>query len=33
MCMSVRGLQQAGIRTVTSSLHGAIRDDPARARN
>jgi GTP cyclohydrolase I len=27
MCMSVRGLQQAGIRTVTSSLHGAIRDD------
>jgi GTP cyclohydrolase IA len=28
MCMSLRGVQQAGTRTVTSALRGAIRDDP-----
>ena len=27
MCMSLRGVQQPGARTVTSSLRGAIRDD------
>jgi GTP cyclohydrolase I len=27
LCMSLRGLQQAGIRTVTSSLHGVVRED------
>jgi GTP cyclohydrolase I len=27
MCMSLRGLQKAGVQTVTSSLHGVIRDD------
>jgi GTP cyclohydrolase I len=27
LCMSLRGLRQAGIRTVTSSLHGVVRDD------
>src|SRR3954452_18537063 len=26
-CMSLRGLQKAGVQTVTSSLHGVIRDD------
>jgi GTP cyclohydrolase I len=28
MCMSLRGVQQPGTRTVTSALRGAIRDDP-----
>jgi GTP cyclohydrolase I len=32
MCMSLRGLQKAGVQTVTSSLHGVIRDD-ARTRD
>src|SRR4051812_23088816 len=27
MCMSLRGLHKAGVQTVTSSLHGVIRDD------
>jgi GTP cyclohydrolase IA len=27
LCMSMRGLQSPGTRTVTSSLHGLIRDD------
>jgi GTP cyclohydrolase I len=26
--MSLRGVQKAGTRTVTSALHGLIRDDP-----
>ena len=28
MCMSLRGVQKAGARTVTSALHGLVRDDP-----
>lgn len=28
LCMSLRGVQKAGARTVTSALHGLIRDDP-----
>ena len=28
MCMSLRGVQAAGSRTVTSALHGRLRDDP-----
>lgn len=28
MCMSLRGVSKPGARTKTSSLHGAIRDDP-----
>jgi GTP cyclohydrolase IA len=27
MCMSLRGVQKFGSRTITSSLHGAVRDD------
>jgi GTP cyclohydrolase I len=27
MCMSLRGVQKSGARTVTSALHGLIRDD------
>jgi GTP cyclohydrolase I len=27
-CMSLRGVTKAGTRTVTSSLHGLVRDDP-----
>jgi GTP cyclohydrolase I len=27
LCMSLRGVQKLGARTVTSSLHGAVRDD------
>ena len=27
MCLSLRGLQKPGVQTVTSSLHGVIRDD------
>jgi GTP cyclohydrolase I len=27
MCMSLRGVQKAGARTVTSALHGLVRDD------
>ena len=28
LCMSLRGVQKAGATTVTSALHGAVRDDP-----
>jgi GTP cyclohydrolase IA len=28
LCMSLRGVQKAGTRTVTSALHGLVRDDP-----
>ena len=28
LCMSLRGVQKLGARTVTSALHGAVRDDP-----
>jgi GTP cyclohydrolase I len=28
LCMSVRGVRAGGSRTVTSSLHGLLRDDP-----
>ncbi len=28
LCMSLRGVQTAGARTVTSALHGLVRDDP-----
>jgi GTP cyclohydrolase I len=28
MCMSLRGVQKPGARTITSALHGAVRDDP-----
>jgi GTP cyclohydrolase I len=28
LCMTLRGVQAAGARTVTSALHGALRDDP-----
>jgi GTP cyclohydrolase IA len=28
LCMSLRGVQKAGATTVTSALHGLIRDDP-----
>ncbi|CAL9471989.1 GTP cyclohydrolase 1 [Actinosynnema sp. ALI-1.44] len=31
LCMSLRGVRAAGSRTVTSALHGALRDD-ARSR-
>ena len=27
LCMSLRGVQKLGARTVTSALHGLIRDD------
>ncbi len=27
LCMSLRGVQKAGARTVTSALHGLVRDD------
>ncbi len=29
MCMSLRGVQKQGAKTVTSALHGLIRDDPS----
>ncbi len=29
LCMSLRGVQAAGSHTVTSSLHGLLREDPA----
>jgi GTP cyclohydrolase I len=32
LCMSLRGVQKAGARTVTSALHGTVRDD-ARTRH
>jgi GTP cyclohydrolase I len=28
LCMSLRGVQAPGARTVTSALHGLVRDDP-----
>jgi GTP cyclohydrolase I len=28
LCMSLRGVQARGSRTVTSALHGVLRDDP-----
>ena len=28
LCMSLRGVQKAGATTVTSALHGLVRDDP-----
>ena len=28
LCMSLRGVRKLGAKTVTSTLHGAIRDDP-----
>jgi GTP cyclohydrolase I len=28
MCMSLRGVQKPGARTITSALHGLVRDDP-----
>jgi GTP cyclohydrolase IA len=28
LCMSMRGVQKRGAKTVTSALHGAVRDDP-----
>ena len=28
LCMSLRGVQKLGAKTVTSALHGAVRDDP-----
>jgi GTP cyclohydrolase IA len=28
LCMSLRGVQKGGVRTVTSALHGLVRDDP-----
>ncbi len=28
MCMSLRGVRAAGARTITSALHGLLRDDP-----
>jgi GTP cyclohydrolase I len=28
LCMTLRGVQATGARTVTSALHGLLRDDP-----
>jgi GTP cyclohydrolase I len=28
LCMCLRGVQAAGSRTVTSALHGLLREDP-----
>ena len=28
LCMSLRGVQKPGAKTVTSALHGLVRDDP-----
>jgi len=32
LCMSLRGVRAGGSRTITSALHGALRDD-ARSRH
>jgi GTP cyclohydrolase IA len=29
LCMSIRGVQADGSRTVTSALHGLLREDPS----
>jgi GTP cyclohydrolase I len=28
MCMTIRGVRAEGAKTVTSALHGALRNDP-----
>jgi GTP cyclohydrolase IA len=28
LCLSLRGAQKPGAKTVTSALHGLVRDDP-----
>ena len=28
LCMTLRGVQKPGAKTVTSALHGLVRDDP-----
>ena len=28
LCMSLRGVRAAGSRTITSAVHGVLRDDP-----
>jgi GTP cyclohydrolase I len=33
LCMSLRGVQKPGARTVTSALHGLVRNDPRTRRS